>query len=305
MLSCREREYHDRKGESVTSTAQRRSDRVSLTLLIEISGTDTQGASFTEPTKTLLLSRHGAVIVSRRELAPNQQLQIGRLATSEAHRQARVRVVGQYGQQQDGFLYGVEILDADADLWGIEFPPIADSPEMVARMLLQCTYCRSREVVYLNEMELRGFEINRGIARHCKACGVPSIWTQAPHEDQEKVTPRASRTKRGDEPRGASPPGGEQRQRQRMRLKTRLSACIRQAGSDDELAVCDDVSPIGMGFRSKRQYPVDSIIEVAVPYSPDTANIFLPARVVYSEKMSKAGLYRHGTLYRKAVPAAN
>ena len=95
------------------------------------------------------------------------------------------------------------------------------------------------------------------------------------------------------------PPGGEQRQRQRLRLKTRLTACIRQANTDDELAVCEDISPVGMCFRSKRHYENNAAIEVAVPYSPDAANIFLPARVVYSEEMPKAGLFRHGTEYRK------
>jgi len=85
-----------------------------------------------------------------------------------------------------------------------------------------------------------------------------------------------------------------------MRLKTRLTACIRHTGSDDELAVCEDISPIGMCFRSKRRYEADTLIDVAVPYSPDTANIFLPARVVYSEKIPKAGLFRHGTQYRRA-----
>jgi hypothetical protein len=54
-----------------------------------------------------------------------------------------------------------------------------------------------------------------------------------------------------------------------------------------------------MCFRSKRHYQANAEIEVAVPYSPDAANIFLPARVVYSEEMPKAGLFRHGTEYRK------
>jgi hypothetical protein len=87
-----------------------------------------------------------------------------------------------------------------------------------------------------------------------------------------------------------------------MRLKTRLTACIRQPNADDELAVCEDISPVGMCFRSKRRYDADAAIEVAVPYSPDAANIFLPARVVYSEEMPKAGLFRHGTEYRKPGP---
>ena len=103
-----------------------------------------------------------------------------------------MRVVGQFGRQKDGYLYGIEMPDPSMDLWGVEFPAIAESTEAVARMLLECSYCRSREVVHLNELELRAFETNRGIARHCKTCGVPSIWTQAPNEDEDKLARPAS-----------------------------------------------------------------------------------------------------------------
>ena len=89
-----------------------------------------------------------------------------------------------------------------------------------------------------------------------------------------------------------------------MRLQTRLTACIRKAGEDDELAVCEDISPIGMCFRSKRRFDANAAIEVALLYSPDTANIFLPARIVYSEEIPKAGLFRHGTEYRRVGPRA-
>lgn len=283
----------------MTSPSLRRSDRVSLTLLLEASGTDSHGQEFQEPARTMLINRAGAVIVFQRELTPGQMIHLRRRAPSETHREGQARVVGQFGRQKDGYLYGIETLDKDTDLWGVEFPPIAESAETVARMLLECSYCRGREVVYLNELELRGFETNRGIARHCKKCGVPSIWTQAPHEDEEKLTARAARGRRASDSQRTAPLEGEQRERKRMRLKTRLTACIRQAGADDELAVCEDISPIGMCFRSKRRYEANSAIDVAVPYSPDAANIFLPARIVYSEKLPKAGLFRHGTEYRK------
>jgi hypothetical protein len=59
-----------------------------------------------------------------------------------------------------------------------------------------------------------------------------------------------------------------------------------------------------MCFRSKRRFATDTGIEVAVPYSPDAANIFLPARIVYSEEIPKAGLFRHGTEYRRVGPPA-
>jgi hypothetical protein len=280
----------------MASASLRRTDRVSLTLLLEASGTDSNGQEFKATSRTLLINRGGAVIILDRELAPEQFVHLQRRAPHESHRRGQVRVVGQFGRQKDGYLYGVEMPDASMDLWGIDFPAIAESTEAVARMLLECSYCRSREVVHLNELELRGFETNRGIARHCKTCGVPSIWTQASHEVEEKLAPRR---RRPAESPSAVPETGEKRDRQRMRLKTRLTACIRQAGADDELAVCEDISPVGMCFRSKRRYAADAVIDVAVPYSPDAANIFLPARVVYSEEMPKAGLFRHGTEYRR------
>jgi hypothetical protein len=283
---------------------RRRSDRVSLTLLLEASGIDNRGHEFKEPTRTLLVNRGGAVIVLGRELNPEQEIHIRRQAPTESHRQGKVRIVGQFGRQKDGYLYGIEVLDPETDLWGVEFPPLAESEEAVARMLLECSYCRGREVAYLNELELRGFEINRGIARHCKACGVPSIWTQAPHEDEKKLAARAARSRRGQDGKDQVPTEREKRERQRMRMKTRLTACIRQAGADDELAVCEDISPIGMCFRSKQRYAADTPLDVAVPYSPNAANIFLPARVIYSEEIPKAGLFRHGTEYRKVGPRA-
>lgn len=293
------------EGQMDAAATRRRSDRVSLTLLLETSGKDAQGNEFKEASRTLLINRGGAVIVLERDLAPNQEIHLRRQAAHEAHRKGRARVVGQFGRQKDGYLYGVEILDSENDLWGIEFPPIADSVEAVARMLLECSYCRGREVAYLNELELRGFETNRGIARHCKACGVPSIWTQAPHEDEKKLAARAARSKRSTESPGPLPANGEQRERSRLRLRTRLTACIRQTGADDELAVCEDISPIGMCFRSKRRYEAGAPVDVAVPYSPDAANIFLPAKIVYSEELPKAGLFRHGTEYRKVGPRAH
>jgi PilZ domain-containing protein len=280
----------------MASASLRRTDRVSLTLLLEASGTDSNGQEFKATSRTLLINRGGAVIILDRELAPEQFVHLQRRSPHESHRRGQVRVVGQFGRQKDGYLYGVEMPDASMDLWGVDFPAIAESTEAVARMLLECSYCRSREVVHLNELELRGFETNRGIARHCKTCGVPSIWTQAPHEEEEKLSPRR---RRPAESPSAVPETGEKRDRQRMRLKTRLTACIRQPGADDELAVCEDISPVGMCFRSKRRYAADAAIDVAVPYSPDAANIFLPARVVYSEEMPKAGLFRHGTEYRR------
>ena len=282
--------------------SRRRSDRISLTILLEASGTDSRGEEFTEPAKTLLVSQRGALLVLGRDLKPEQQIHIRRRAQSESHRQSRARVVNQMGQQKDGNLFSIEVLDPEVDMWGVDFPPIDEKMDAMAKMLLECTYCHLREVVNLTELELHAFEMNRGIARHCKKCNVPSIWIQVPHEDEKKLVARSTRGRRASEAQAAQPPDGEQRNLRRLRLQSRLTACIRQPGEDDELAVCEDISPLGMCFRSKRRFDANASVAVAVPYSPDAANIFLPARIVYSEEIPKAGLFRHGSEYRKVGP---
>src|ERR1700735_4271997 len=122
------------------SPSMRRSDRVSLTVLLEASGTDSLGQEFKDRARTMLINRGGAVIVLDRELKPEQEIQIRRQSGADSQKIVRARVVGEFGRQKDGALYGIEILNTEDDFWKIEFPPIADSTEAVARMLLPCSF---------------------------------------------------------------------------------------------------------------------------------------------------------------------
>jgi hypothetical protein len=101
--------------------SRRRSDRVTLTLLLEASGTDSHGHVFSESTRTLMINKTGGMIVLGRELRTDQQFLVKRKAPTEAHRQSKVRVVGQFGQQKEGFLYSIEIVDGSNDLWASNF----------------------------------------------------------------------------------------------------------------------------------------------------------------------------------------
>jgi PilZ domain len=286
-----------------SSATVRRSDRVCLTLLLEASGRDAEGHEFAEPARTMLISRHGGVIVVHRALAAGQEVHLRRTLESEAHRAAMVRVIRNVGSQNGAQMYSVECVDPKADLWGVEFPALEGSQEFVARMLLECTFCRSREVIYLNEFELAGFEKNRGTARHCKVCDVPTIWTQAPHEvaktDPIKFAASIHAGSGSANPSASSLTESERRHS--LRLQTRLTACVRLAGSDDELAVCEEISAEGLCFRSKRRFEENSRIDIAVPYADATANIFVPARVVRVEPTQTAGLFVHGVEFLRVA----
>jgi len=76
-----------------------------------------------------------------------------------------------------------------------------------------------------------------------------------------------------------------------------IPVCIRQDGSDDDVAATADISHGGMLLLSRRHYPSGSYIQVAVPYSPTAVNVFVDARVVHSSKVPSQDLYRLGIMY--------
>jgi hypothetical protein len=269
------------------ATATRRSDGICLTLLLRISGTARDGKSFSAPAHTLMVSRSGAVIVSDRKLAEGDRIQVQRTAKDESRRRGMTRVLGQYGRQGDAFLYAIECLDNSVDLWGVDFPGVQESEEAVARVLLECAKCHTRELAYLDPIHLEHFETYQGLVRHCRTCGLPRVWLQASNEFPDAAVAEqhakdASRAWTHD---------------QSLRLKTQLTACVRQAGTDDELAVCEEVSNDGLSFRSRRRYEEGSEILVAAPYANLTENVFVPARVIYVETSRAAGFFSHQTAY--------
>ncbi len=261
----------------------RRSDRVSVRVPIEVIGRDIKGQPFVELTRTLVISRYGACVPLAQRLAAKQELVIRRLGLKK---KAEVRVVKQIGGQPPEYVYGVMLVDSSVNLWDIEFPPLAESEKAVARTLLECGYCQSGEVTYLDETEFKAFVANQSIARYCKACGASTPWKQASCEARSKPELPAS-----------SRPLTEDR-RKEVRARVSLTACIRQPDLEEEVVVCENLSHGGLCFRSKNRYAEGSRIEVAVPYSLRAANIFVPAWIVHSKELARGDFFRHGAAYR-------
>jgi hypothetical protein len=65
------------------------------------------------------------------------------------------------------------------------------------------------------------------------------------------------------------------------------------------VVTCDDISRGGLAFRSAKRYFLGSRIEVANPYAAGAANIFVPARIVFTQELPKEGLYKYGVSYLK------
>ena len=267
----------------------RQSDRISVRIALEASWTDSTGIVQREVIETLLVSRNGGVIRLSEKFFPGQEISLRRPLEGDRIKTARARIVAEIDRESDGFLYAVHLIEPRSDFWDIEFPAPHKAEESLARLLMECSFCQRREVVYLNELELRSFETRKCVARICKACDAPSIWVEVQSEtaatsaptiramDDERVLPRRNRT----------------------RVKARVLACIRQRGFQEEVAVCEDLSKGGIAFRSRNQYAQGSRVEVAVPFTPGAGAIFVPIRIVFSQPIPSAGLYRHGAAYIK------
>lgn len=280
------------------SRSNRRSDRISISFTLETMGTDAQGRPFLETARTVVVNRHGALVALNHKLRTGQNVTVRRRATDGSLRQADVKVVACEKETSSGGEYGVSFVDPNLDFWGIEFPSPERSIDAVVRLLVECSHCRSQELAYLDSRELKEFEQNHLFARQCRMCEAPTIWKQ-PLESMVRGNGSDKQREAGGSALNTASP-----ERETTRYDTRLTACVREKPGTEEMAVCENVSRQGIAFRTKNRYQEGAQVEVAVPYTPGMANVFVPAIVIHVRALPTAGLYRHGAKYlRKDAPA--
>jgi len=266
----------------------RRSDRVPIFIPIEAIGMDlVRGRPFRVRGKTILVSRHGAAITLSYALATDQEMTI---RCPDLNTEAEARVVGLIDAESKELIYGVAFLDPASNPWNIHFPALTDSEEVLARILMLCSSCQTLEVMHLDEIELQVFQANGRIQRFCKSCLATTAWK---HMVEDTVCPRVLSPDKAIPHKVIQPTPREKRKHNR--IKTSISACIRQLGFPDEIVVCENLSRGGIRFISSRLYATDSRIEVAVPFLSQGVNIFVPSHIVHVQEYE--GSFKIGAAY--------
>jgi hypothetical protein len=162
----------------------RRSSRIPKELAILLTGSDMDGKGFSEMTKTVLLSRHGAGIISTYKLSAEQEIIVRYLDTNK---EALVRVVGRIGSEGEIYTYGVAFVDhSHIDFWGIDFAPVSEKEKEARRVHLECGSCKERETVEHSDVESDVLAINEGIVRYCRQCGDSTLWKRASDAPEEQ-----------------------------------------------------------------------------------------------------------------------
>jgi len=180
----------------------RRSGRLHQELPILLMGSDSEGRVFSEESKTVVLSYHGAGIISRNKLVPEQILSLRCLGTG---RETEVRVVGAIDVENPVHTYGVAFLDPCLDFWEIEFPPPPSNAEPSRTVDILCSGCSTPAEIENGSFEFDVCMIHGGLVRFCDSCGFATVWrisTQimpprprpkpAPPAPAEAPVPRAS-----------------------------------------------------------------------------------------------------------------
>jgi len=291
----------------------RRSSRIPKEIKVLLVGSDTEGKVFSEQTKTVLLSRHGAGIVSRYKLSAEQELILRRLDTNK---EAEVRLVGQIGVEGEIYTYGVAFLDSTKPFWGMDFPAPSEAEKRMRMVSLECSSCQTQETIEQSDLESDVYRINEGIVRYCKKCGSSTFWKGASGDVEEapvmaEMVPGRSTGWVPDEEQASAPVAvaapaepvpavHRENRRKYVRTKVNFKACIRSFTNGDDIVTCEDVSRGGLCFKSRKPYPENFRVEVAAPYTAGVPNFFTPAEIVYVQELKDEKRFRCGVAYLKS-----
>ncbi len=283
-------------GDEPTSGSARRSDRISIAVPIELTGTDSAGKSFSEKARTVLIGCYGALIRVNRPLASGQELGIRCLGTG---RETKCHVVSQLGSSPEGHLYGLEMPDPNANLWEIDFPPATESEMAAARMLLECKRCGKCAVSYLTIGEVEIFHKNRCVSRACEHCSDMTVWNEASLRNLLIEPATLPVDPLIGEP-ALSVPQRTEDERVDPRINLNLTGCVRSPRHGEDIVETENVSEGGVCFKSGNRYAGGEIVGVAIPYMQDAANVFAQARITWARFRPADGVTSYGLAYLHA-----
>lgn len=270
------------KKEAVIEHKVRQSERISLALAVQVTGSNLFGDVFLCEGWTEVVSQNGARIRLKQSLAPDQEITV---LCTETGQEAVARVVGRVNEKSKQNVYGIMLLDPEKHPWGINFPPRGDSAGAVGRIVLECLACHVRELVYLDGFELEVLESSESLSRFCRRCTDTTMWKKS-YEPLPAPQPEIE----------AAPINGQERRRE-LRREVRTVACIRSREFGEELVKVRNVSRSGLCFEGRRTYVKDWKIEVAIPFSSGGGNIFLPARIARVQDVPSGSITLFGVEY--------
>lgn len=279
---------------------RRRSDRLTLTLPLTISGIDENGDEFECEAQTINVNRDGARILIPRLLRSGQQVKV---VNKLSRREAVFRVAGPLAPLTEkggefGFMGPITLdagrtadvagsraartPDSSSSLWGIRFPPPVLGEETAPKALLACRDCKTIELAQTSLIEIEVLDSSGILTRLCSQCGSETPWGYAAPDD-------------GTQP-GAEAKGAERRRHRRVVLQ--MPVLIRDYFGGVEVTKSENVSKGGVGFASEKIYQLGEGVMIACPYDKSSHNIEVAGHIATRREISGTHRKLYGVRYK-------
>lgn len=274
-----------------TGEQKRRSERVLLSIPIEVRGINAAGQPFVEKTHTLMINRHGARIALKTPLQPEARVTI---VNRQSAMSCPFRVVVRTGKSLGGGPeWGVECLEPDVNFWGINFPEKAKAPSDQEEVdaLVECAACRCRELAQLTLEEYRSIVSEGSVRRDCPECGGMTEWKfgfvdEGEPEEAVPVQPSTAA------PAAPLPPGAERRRAKRLTIK--LPVRIRLQDGSEEVARTENLSKTGVCFTSSLMISPQDRLFLTVGYTLGSSEGEIAGRLVWRREIEGGGKAFYG-----------
>ena len=156
----------------------RRSCRVAMSVPVRVYGIDYRGIDFIEDALAMIVNRHGAKIRLAHQLLPDAEIRVLSLPTG---RDSIFRVVARLpGSEQQFSYWGIESLQPDNNIWGVEIPELVTGKPIKVLVKLVCPHCSARVPVIADEMILVSLHEKGAVDRTCEICRKFGQWNLPP-----------------------------------------------------------------------------------------------------------------------------
>jgi hypothetical protein len=256
---------------------RRRSERILAPVRIRVIGNDVAGVSFAEETVTVSFNHQGARISLVHSLLPDDVVLLKNL---ENGLEEEFRVVGAlqqvFGNRRE---WGVEALNPDCSIWGVEF--IGSDDALQPKVMIECAACKTAAQSTLSSIE---YEVLLGtglISRHCERCSETTRWKPSAQTAAQEMPSRS---------KISGSQGGKNTRRVR-RLKLTMKLRVRNPWGVVDIAQTRDVSKAGLCFISAQRFSPSDEVYITLPYAANQVPVETRGRIIWSAEGDLSRFY--------------
>jgi hypothetical protein len=253
-----------------------------VSIAVRVRGMSHEQRYFDELTSTTRLTQDFIVIRLRGRVDPDAELHIMNMRTQigGTYRVAWINTRA----EQDFHAVGLELVDPEGEIWEPDsIPEGQETGDAAPVVLLECQRCHQTVSTSVPEAETESVGEGFTIARSCESCKATTEWVYTVEKPPAKEAPPAAEAPAQAD--ASAQESAESVREQRLKGRAPISLVIkiiRTKYRPPAIDICNtiNVSRTGVYFATEQGYEVGELLEVILPYHPDSMEIPVQARVV-------------------------